>query len=145
MKKLLLLICLFISGCYSFNSISVDPATGKISPKLTKGLIDEVGPVATTLAVQKEATVVSGVEPKTELVCRPYVLPDIPKTPELPMKELLRLIAVSDAEGVDALQVKHIDELRAYIFKVKKDLRDSHNDYLKKCYTSAGLRPPTVD
>ncbi len=66
------------------------------------------------------------------VVCAPYQMPLIPKTPELPFKEILsnKEMTTSDLEQIER---KHIDELRLFIVEMKKTLRQSHQQYMQEC------------
>lgn len=138
-----LVATLFLTGCYSFNQIHL-PEKGsnyKVDPKLVEGIVVEA-------LVEKTANVVP---PPTEMkrdtrdiVCQPYLMPQITKTPELPIKELMK-VGPNDPDALDKIQSQHIAELRAFIVKMKSDIRNSHNDYLSKCYSAAGIKLPSND
>ncbi len=146
MKKLFIVLLVLpnLSSCYSFNKI-VLPENGAYQPatKLSEGMIDGlVEKVATNPQVRSPSRpLVADVDTKSELVCPPYLMPNLEKTPELPLKELMK-IDPNNIEALDKIQSQHISDLRDYITKIKTDIRNSHNDYIKKCYASSNQRPP---
>jgi hypothetical protein len=142
-RHIAVFLALALSGCYSFNTIQL-PAKGddyKVSPAMLKGIIadnaiknkqtkevQDITPPMSVKVDKKEPVVAE----KATISCQAYIMPSLPKTPELPTKELMKANP-DDWAALDKIQTQHIIELREYIAKLKVDLRNSHNDYLTKC------------
>lgn len=133
-------VAVVLTGCYSFNRITIpdnEQSEQRIAKQVVKTLIDKI---------PKEAPKPVKPEPpppvqNSEVMCRKYTLPKLPKTPELPLEQLSKLNK-SDGAGLDAIQQQHIDDLRAYISELKKQLYGSYNAYLRDCYRQAGMAFP---
>lgn len=142
--SIFLVLAIILTGCYSFNHIQLPEKNSgyKVVPEMFKGLVveekDKTENVPTTSTKPERSETK---QENVEVACQPYVMPVLEKTPELPLKELKK-INPRDAEALDQIQTQHIVELRAYIAKMKQDLRASHNDYLAKCYANSGVKPP---
>ncbi len=57
---------------------------------------------------------------------------DLPQTniPPLPIREVQKTLS---PEQLEIIQLKHISDLRAYIFTMKRDLTKNYSEYLKSC------------
>jgi hypothetical protein len=126
MKKCfsIIFVCLILSSCYSFNHITLPPDTKPTDVRLVKAITGEVAaPIVETPKAEPKKT-------PSEITCPVYTLPDVAPMPELPYKELAK---ARDNDTIDAIQTKHIEELRQYVMDVRKQLKKSHDDYLTKC------------
>lgn len=63
--------------------------------------------------------------------CDIYKLPDLPPIPPIPLNEINAHI--SDIARVDAINVRHIKELRNYIYATQRKINDSYQTYLSGC------------
>lgn len=75
--------------------------------------------------------------PRPEVVikaekCPVYKLPILGNIPPLPMREVQKTLS---AEQLEIIHLKHISDLRAYIFTMKRDLTKNYSEYLKSCET----------
>lgn len=136
-----LAVLLVLSGCYSFNTITLperhsDTASVK---QIAKEVVKEAVKVRTP--PKQEAKPHMATMDQAVLMCPVYVMPVFTGTPDLPFDELIKADR-GDPKAVDRIRAEHIDELREYIANFKKQLRTSHNDYLKKCYEQAGMKVP---
>jgi hypothetical protein len=61
-----------------------------------------------------------------------YEPPRVPPAPELPYKEL-EALSPTDADGVDRLLRKHVEELRIHITKARSMHLKSYTDYVLEC------------
>lgn len=98
-------------GCSSFNSYQYPP------PIVVVGNTDTPSAPATAITVADAC-----VYPRRER--------DTP--PEVPLKELAKVDPFDDA-ALDAIQQKHIRELRAFIQQERKAEEDAYQAYLKRC------------
>ena len=118
-------VSFLLSSCYSFNQITLPDETSKVTDMRLARIIKQ--------RTKKDQVRIDSI------VCGTYMLPEIPKTPELPYKELAKVDA-GDPNELDEIQSHHIDELRQYIDKMKKDLRQHHNEYMTKCHGASGKK-----
>lgn len=135
---------LLLTGCYSFNHITLpDHGAGyRIVPEMVKGLVveeKEEPSIVPNLKGEKQEVKTEQKRDIHDIGCQPYLMPQLPKTPELPIKEIMK-VGPYNQEALDKIQTQHITDLRAYIVKIKQDLRTSHNEYLANCYTAAGIK-----
>lgn len=70
---------------------------------------------------------------ESQITCGIYKPPVLPEPPELPMDALSK-IAPSDNAGLDAIQEKHIAELRMYILTSAASERKAYRDYIQTCH-----------
>jgi hypothetical protein len=133
--KIIFLITLFLTGCYSFNNIQLPESSVayKLSPKIIKDLIVEVKPISDDIVTHPTSVIVRREEKMAS--CDQYAMPDIPNMPELPIMELQQ-VGPNNPFELDRIQTQHISDLRAYITKIKQDLRVSYNEYTSRCYSS---------
>jgi len=164
MKKwiIALFVLPMLASCYSFNHINIpDEKSGyKVAPGLTSELLDAIvvkdesvsrptaqRSVAAVNVPNHVAAVIAVTQPvrqdgqdmKSDVLCSPYMMPTLTVTPELPIKELMK-VGPNNPEALDRIQSRHIAELREYIAQVKISIRNSHNEYLTECYTSSNGR-----
>lgn len=78
-----------------------------------------------------EPTSASESKPKKE-GCEIYVLPSFQPTPSVPLVGPRGKGENEDAI-IDNILSGHIGELRQYIISIKRQLKQSHDDYLKNC------------
>lgn len=78
-----------------------------------------------------ETTAAPVSHPKKE-GCEIYVLPSFQPTPPLPVAPPRGKGENEDAI-IDLILSGHIGELRQYIISIKRQLKQSHDDYLKNC------------
>lgn len=69
------------------------------------------------------------VQPDT---CVMFKMPDIPPMPELPLQELSK-IDPRDSEAIDAIQQKHIADLRQYVINTNKTITRAYRVYQLSC------------
>lgn len=125
-RTYLLPVCiLLLLGCNSFNRLNYTQLVVH-PPQLDK----EVGARPATVELAEPTT--QEVHTDTPLMCPPYVFPNLPPVPELPLKELAK-VAPSNMKALDAIQQKHIEDLRAYISATRKLIRFSHEKYIEDC------------
>lgn len=121
------LVALILTGCNSFNTtVEIKPALGselvletRPQPQLPEPAISKPG----------TGTVVQTREFKQ---CRQFKLPDLGVTPPLPIKEL-DTASATDPTALDAINHKHIRDLRAYIETVRVKLERAQREYLASC------------
>lgn len=63
--------------------------------------------------------------------CDLYIPPSVPPIPKIPLEELNR--NAHSLVAIDAINIKHIGELRRYIIETNKKLDDHYRNYLKQC------------
>lgn len=128
-------LILFLTSCYSFNRIDIKPAELKVPvAQSNKQTISEV---ELNAKIQEEANkiaiqLVEEISKKNKSNCPVYTLPLIPKTPELPYKELSK-IPQGNVKAMIELQQDHIEDLRTYIVLVKQIIQKSQVEYLNSC------------
>jgi hypothetical protein len=71
-------------------------------------------------------------EPAPRDTCPMFQLPDIPPIPELPLQELSK-IDPRDADAIDAIQQKHIADLRQYVINTNKTITRAYHIYQMTC------------
>lgn len=69
---------------------------------------------------------------RADLKCPLYVMPAFPDEPELPL-DVLKSNPKMTYKELANLEAEHIDKLRAYITKVKKEMKQSNVDYITTC------------
>ncbi len=117
-----LVMAMPLASCNSFNRIAlVETNTSYQHWESRPGGLEGRKPI-----INEDGT------PNATEVCPIYKLPAIPKTPELPIKELEK-ISPDDTEALDAIQRKHIEELRLHIMRVKAAMAKSQIEYLNNC------------
>lgn len=70
------------------------------------------------------------------LMCPPFVFPDLPPVPELPIQQISSL-SPSNVKELDAIQQKHIEDLRHYITTTRKLISFAHTKYIEDCQSAA--------
>jgi hypothetical protein len=68
----------------------------------------------------------------TVVLCPTYNPPSLPKVPALPYKEL-EALGPNQPQKVDDLELRHIDELRQYVTRLRATIVKSHQRYLEAC------------
>lgn len=119
-------IVMSLFGCNSFNrttftEIQLYPAADS-KANVSWPATDEQPPIERTS--------------KKELLCPPYVFPELPPIPELPLRELAK-VSPANMKALDIIQQKHIEDLRAYISKTRKIIQFSHQEYIEDCQAAA--------
>lgn len=119
---------LSLVGCNSFNVIEINPITFVPIPvQRTKVVVEKTTtePVKKPEAKQKDLGSVL-------LLCPEYKFVTTPHTPDLPIKEIYAIPA-NDPNALNRLLLKHIDELRIHISKLKNQAVISKDAYLIDC------------
>jgi hypothetical protein len=137
MRKSLVIVLLAtgtLVGCHSFNHYIIPDV--HILPVLSveKPIFH---PAMASGVVAKEA--LPPTVRKSESLCGQYQPPHLPPPPVLPIKELAAT-PMRDWEGLDRIQIKHIEDLRAYIVEVRTINAAAYKKYLKSCATSSTER-----
>jgi hypothetical protein len=126
-KKLTLtLVGVLLTGCYSFNRLEFNDFNS--AAKENNRLYQEVKKVA-AVAIEEPAK-------RAKIICPLFSLPVLPKTPELPFTELSK-VEPTDTVGIDKIQQKHIDDLRAYIIQLKHSVYMAQQEHNSKCFNEA--------
>lgn len=125
-----------LSSCYSFNHIQLPDHSDGITEYQVATL--PMRPMVEVVPVKEEPKALTVVA-KKDISCAPFVLPILPRTPELPILQLTK-IGPNNGDALNSVLRQHVDELRMYITKVKQTIRTSHDVYLTACYLSSGVR-----
>jgi hypothetical protein len=133
MKHWILFSLVVLGGCYSFNNVEIHTTEARqpiISSQPTISEEEEI-PLP-EIPIEKKP----GPRIPDGLNCPAFVMPELAKTPPLPLKELSN-ISPLDTAALDAIQQRHIEELRLHILKVKRTVRTAYRDYLISCKKSS--------
>jgi hypothetical protein len=120
------LFVLLITGCSSFNNSfntyhfpAATANTGNLAA-LNIGILDD------------------DVKPHTPSVinadndrCKNYVYPVMGAAPELPLKEIIA--ANGNAVAIERIERKHIDDLRLFISKTRRELIEAQSEHKALC------------
>lgn len=106
----IIVLSMFLVSCNSFNSETYY----KSDSIVYNNKIDPPRPEIVVKAVQ----------------CPVYKLPILGNIPPLPIREVQKTLS---PEQLEIIQLKHISDLRAYIFTMKRDLAKNYSEYLKSC------------
>lgn len=121
LRPLQLVVAVFLlTSCNSFNTVN---EYSRLSNEYLETYVFQEPPSADTAASSPG---------QSETLCPAFKLPELDKTPELPLKELQR-IKPGDHATLDAVVQKHIRDLRAHVIKMRLDINRAHSDYLKSC------------
>jgi hypothetical protein len=119
--------CLLLAGCNSFNNWNWEIYRDEQSNRWTDADMQRL-----TQAMQRtQAASAPRVVSEEGLQCPLYALPELPEVPKLPIPQLAKVPA--NAEAIDAIQQKHIEDLRRYITSTRKLIRMSYDKYLEDC------------
>lgn len=67
-----------------------------------------------------------------EMLCPYFERPEVTNLPPLPLAELAR-VPPGNNQQIDAIQQRHIEELRAYIRDRQRILREAYDRYTEEC------------
>jgi hypothetical protein len=118
----------FLTSCYSFNRIEIKPTDTK--QVTSQQLEEKIQTEATQLALK----MVEDINKNTKASCPIFSMPALPKTPELPYKELSK-IQKGDIKAILELEQDHIEDLRTYIILIKQIVQKAQLDYIANCQT----------
>ena len=85
----------------------------------------------TEIFIENAAKNPTAVTLESDRKCGLYRLPDLPPIPPIPLNEIKAHI--SDIAKVDAINVRHIKELRNYIHLTQRKINESYQTYLNNC------------
>lgn len=130
------LVCM--TGCNNLNTTVYVTSTALNSEQVEALQIPAHSPASAPVASRPSASAVKplGREPKKRneavAVCPIFHLPVLPKEPELPIREIAA-IGPGHPEQVEAIERKHIEELRAYMTRVRQLMTEARVRYLSEC------------
>lgn len=120
------LVVLVLVGCNSFNNWNVGT---ELQPR-------QPPPGTTTLSApaltSREAAQTMETQQGSEMLCYVFTAPELPNIPPLPLAELARAPA-GNPELIDAIQQRHIEDLRRHITETRRILREAYDKYLDEC------------
>lgn len=140
MKRYLNIALFFaLAGCGSFNNNFNTNPNPQVIPH-------EVVPEDDGKTNAEEALLLSpgitgnGTELRKDApMCPFYKFKELPKTPPLPMADLLA--AGNNLAEIERVERKHIDELRSFITTMKQGLTLNRHQYLALCQAAAQSTP----
>lgn len=109
------------SGCHSFNQ------TYLIAHR-----------ASSVTALPQPVHPTEGKTTSDDVLCPLYELPALPATPELPINELAQP-RNNTTQALDRIQQNHIHELRLYIVRLRRTLKESQERYLADCAKRADV------
>jgi hypothetical protein len=126
-------VCVSSCGSFnnSFNTYTITKAKPDATPKKDDGDDeDEHMPLQINIPSipPPEATPVVSSKPKGKCEVTPYYA--MPRPPEIPSKALQAAHGVAE---IEAIERKHIDDLRAYISDIRKQHRKTQMNFYEKC------------
>lgn len=123
------LFIVLISGCSSFNNSfntyqfpTATANTGNLATQAIGTGDDDINQHTTSL------------ESVSDAKCRSFNYPAMGTAPELPLKEIIA--ANGNAVVIERIERKHIDELRLFISKTRRELIEAQTEHKALCGTS---------
>jgi hypothetical protein len=136
-KYYILILLLILPGCITVNNFRLHPVTiyNDNNSNLFNLGKEEQQNTSDTPKVDIKPSVNKDITNNNipDIICPKYILPDLPKTPPLPLAKINKLDP-SNSDELSVIEKDHILELHEYISNLKKYIRKNYTTYLSKCY-----------